>query len=76
MVGLVCCTLQIEGIVSVDNLEHCHVLRHLLLGFALLLKAPHIIVAVEGKVVARAHNHGLVGRLQGLLGQMTALIVE
>ena len=70
-------TFQVESIgVAVDNFEHGHVLGHQLLGVALLLETTHIVVAVEGEVVARAHNHRLVRCLEGFLGQMSALVVE
>ena len=46
-------TLEVKGRrVAIDNLEHGHVLRKLLLGIALFLEALCVIVAVEGQVVA------------------------
>ena len=65
---LVGSALQVKRVlIVVDNLEHGHVVGCLLVLVELLLEAALGVVMVQGELVATAHNHCLVGRLQRLL---------
>ena len=74
---LVSGALQVEGrVVLVDDFEHGHIVWGLLGVVQLLLERLRILVLMEAQVIATAHDHGLVTRLQRLLGQVARFVVE
>ncbi len=60
----------------VHDFKHGHIVCSLLARVELVLETALAIVGEEGELIARAHNHRCVGGLEGLFGQVAALIVE
>lgn len=60
----------------VHDFKHGHIVGSLLARVELVLETALAIVGEEGELIAGAHNHCCVGGLEGLFGQVAALIVE
>ncbi len=60
----------------VYDFKHGHVVRTLRGRVELFLETALAIIAKKGELISRAHNHCFVGGLEGLFGQVAALIVE